>query len=121
MSAQSYEIHSEASPPNHLHVVPDLIDDDIHNSLQAYLGATPRLLGYDATLVKDFTGPANDKQQVGGRMIVRLTVDTQSETLDVVVDDYEKPFSEDVLCELGKIANKNFSRGKGVYNDLFSA
>ena len=120
MSSQSYEKYIEDAPSVVLQLVPDLTDDDIHNSLQAYIGASPRLLSYDATLEKDFTGPASDKKQVGGRMIVHLVLDTpDAEVRYVVIDANENPFSEKVCCELGKIANQNFKEGKGVYRDLF--
>ncbi len=120
MSAQSYEKYIADTPVTTLQLVPDLIEDELHNSLQAYLGASPRLLSYDATLVKDYVGPANNKKQVGGRMIVHLTLDTPGqEQIKVVVDENERPFSENTICELGKIANRNFLKGKGVYNDVF--
>lgn len=99
-----------------LTLVPPLVDE-VHQGLQDYLGESKELLGYDAELWKEYVGAASRKVQVGGMLIVSLTV-AIGESRDVSTDVHEindknRPFSEDLIKKLGAIAEANFKEGKG--------
>lgn len=113
---ESFGPEAEHAPD--LRLVPELTGDDVHDGIQAHLGAFARVAGYDATLVKDYRGPASNKVQFDGRMLVRVDVADSDEPLVLTVDENNQLFSDAVRARLGAIAEANFVKGKGTLRDF---
>jgi hypothetical protein len=118
MSAQPLEsapLSVQVERPE-LTLVPPLVDE-VHQGLQDYLGDGIDLHRYDAELRKEFIGHASRKVQVGGALIVSLTIEVGN-TKDLQVETHEindsyRPFSEDLIKKLGAIAEREWKNGKG--------
>ncbi|MDB5166404.1 MAG: hypothetical protein JWM37_476 [Candidatus Saccharibacteria bacterium] len=85
-------------------------DQHVREALAAYFGTEVIVQDYDVYLRKDYKGPASAKVQVGGAMIVKCNVMTEEglEPHELVVDDRNRPFDDEVLGALGATANANW-------------
>ena len=103
-----------------LHLVPQI--DEIHEGLQAHYGKERTVTGYGAVLEKDYRGSASNKQQFGGRMLVAVSFEdsdpSQPKAEVITIDELNRELPENLVVQLGSLANINWARGKGSRRDF---
>lgn len=102
---------------------PDLAEQEEHQeamaALSQYFGEEVIILAYDALIRKDYTGSASHKVQRGGALIIRCMVIAEEGAAhpEIVIDDANRPLPEKVIIYLGRRAEANWAKGRGITRD----